>query len=172
MSNWHVRFEGSAIRLLHNEADEDGGVWSGTVTIHRGAPSADSHPEIAHGFLCLTNPFVHREFVRHAWSYEIPDAWGGHPNTGSARRFMVLRATGGMLNWTLVLSFPFQCPRFVFRAIARAFGAQPFKEIRAMKPTNDATAKPASLPKGDVPEAKSPPPEFKDGVNSIVSTSV
>lgn len=37
------------------------------------------------------------------------------------------------------------------------------------KPTNDNTAKVSTLPKGDVPEAKAPPPAFKEGVNTIVS---
>jgi hypothetical protein len=85
---------------------------------------------------------------------------------------MVLRAEGA-INWTLILLMPFQCPRFVFQAIARGFGATPQplpkKEKSMPKPSNESIGQIATLPKGDVPEAKTPPPAFKEGVNTIVS---
>lgn len=168
MPNWHVRVEGRFIRLLHNQADEEGPVWSGTVEVWRGAPGADSHPELFHAFLSIANAAVHQEFVRHQWSYEIPDTWGGHPNYGQHRRFMILQARGGMLNWTLVLAFPLGAPQLAWRAVAKAFNATQ-KETAMTVKGPDQTAKSASLEKGAVPEAKAPPAEAKEGMNSVVN---
>lgn len=166
MSHWHVAIDGRYVRLLHNQANDEGGVWSGTLELWRGAPDFE-HPELRHAILAITNPAVHREFVRHTWSYEIPDFWGGQPNFGPNRRFLVLRARGGMLNWTLVLALPPKTPRFVWKAIARGFNA---KKETAMKPMGpDQTAKPASLNKGPVPEPKSVPAATSAGIKSVVS---
>lgn len=173
MPNWIVEIDGARVRLVHGQNDDEGPLWLGVVSIHQGAPSADSHPELAHAFLAIMNEAVHREFVRQRWTYEIPDTWGGNPNYGARRRFMILRATGA-LSWTLALLFPISSPRFVFRAVARGFAATP-QELPRKEPTlkasNDATAKPASLTKGDVPEAKPLPPEAKEGVKSVVASN-
>lgn len=173
MPNWHCAIDGSTVRLQHSLADAEGPFWSGAVQLHRGAPSFDSHPEIAHALYSIEDPANHKAYVRHRWTYEVPASLDGIPNAGAARRFMVLRSQGE-IGWTLVLLMPHQCPRFVYKAVARGFGATPHvlpgKEKKSMaKPTNDNTAKPASMMKGEVPEAKSMPPAAKEGCNTIVS---
>lgn len=126
MTAWHVRLDGDTAFVSHQQVDDEGGVWSGEVVIHRGAPSWESHPELHHGILALTMPAVHRDFIRHRWTWEVPDVWAGRVNTAEMREYMVLRATGGACNWVLVLRFPRRTEPFVFAAVARAFGAKPY----------------------------------------------
>jgi len=168
---WHVAVDGSAVRLLHDQADDEGPFWSGVVRIHRGAPDFND-PELSHALISVEDPANHRAWVRHRWTYEIPHQLDGVANSGQNRRFLILRAEGA-INWTLILLMPYQCPRFVFQAIARGFGATPQplpkKEKSMPKPSNDSVAVVNTLNKGDVPEAKVPPPAFKEGVNTIVS---
>jgi hypothetical protein len=121
---WHPTLAGKAVHLLH-EADGEGPLWSGEVEIWRGTPSATDHPEIEHAFLGIGNPAIHRDFIRHRWTWEIPDWWEGYKNFGEGRRYLILRASGGVMNWTLCLKLPPLTPRFVYKAIARAFHAEP-----------------------------------------------
>lgn len=165
---WHVAVEGSTVRL--QEVGDLGVIWSGTVVLHAGAPDF-GHPELRHAMLAVAEPEINRPFVRHRWTYEVPASVHGVDNTGSRRMFMVLRSQGA-INWTLTLRLPYLAPRSAYQAIARGFGATPLplpKKEKTLKPTNDNTAKTSSLPRGDVPEAKSPPPEFKEGVQTVVA---
>jgi hypothetical protein len=120
---WSVYFPGGNRVDLQHTSDETGGLWGGPVEIWRGAPSATDHPEIEHAFLRLRNLALHKDFIRHSWSWEIPDYYQDLKNFGDDRRYMVLSATGGMLNWTLVLRFPPRTPQFIFAAVAAAFNA-------------------------------------------------
>lgn len=166
MPNWRVRFEGRIVHLLH-VADGNGPLWSGPVEIVRGAPSAESHPELQHAFMALDNPAPHQDFIRHRWNYEIPDNYRGLSNLGDGRQYLILQASGGMLNWTLDLKLPLNAPRFVYKAICRAFHAT-LKE-NPMKPAGpDATNKSAQLTKGTVPPPQMPaPPAAKEGIASL-----
>jgi hypothetical protein len=125
-TTWRVYLEGEqgrkSVRLFH-DAGDDGPLWSGLVEIWRGAPGADSHPEIEHAFRAIELPEPHQDFIRHRWTWDIPDLWADAPNFGENRRYLVLYATGGVLNWTLVLRLPPDTPRFVWTAICRGFNA-------------------------------------------------
>lgn len=122
MSNWRVRIDGRFVQLLH-PADDEGELWSGAVEIVRGAPAADSHPELEHAFLAMDLPAPHQAFIRHAWTYEIPETYRDLSNLGEQRRYLILRASGREVNWTLDLQLPHATPRFVYKAICRAFNA-------------------------------------------------
>lgn len=141
------------------------------MEIWRGAPAADSHPELEHAFLALDNPAIHQAFIRHRWTWEVPDYYDGLANLGEdSRRYMILQANGAEINWTLVLRFQLRTPAFVWKAIASAFNATPKRKETAMKPAGpDQQAKPATLAKGTVPEGKAPPPATKEGIESVIS---
>lgn len=121
---WFVAFPGgNRVDLKHLPDEESDELWGGPVEIWRGAPSATDHPEIQHAFMRLQNLALHRDFIRHRWTWEIPDRWQDAANFGDFRRYMVLTATGGTTNWTLVLRLPPRAPQFVYAALAAAFNA-------------------------------------------------
>lgn len=135
---------GNKIELVHLADDEIALLWMGTVEIWKGAPGPTSHPELEHAFLRLLNLALHQDFIRHAWTWELPDNWQGWDNTGDGRRYMVLTAKGGSQNWTLVLRFPPRAPQFVYAAVAGAFNA------------TSAHAEPAPTPKKKTPPRRKP----------------
>lgn len=167
---WHVSFPpGSKTFHIVHERDDDGPLWSGTVEIFRGSPAVDDHPEIEHAVRRIGNPALFEDFIRHRWTYSIPDAWGGRSNLGPDRAFLELQATGGVMNWTLLLKLPRNAPRFVWVRICRAFNAS-LKE-NAMKPSLDNTPKPQTLNKGPVPTPQALPDAAKAGANTIKAGS-
>lgn len=166
---WHVTpHQGRATFHVLHEKDDDGPLWSGVVEIFRGTPTVDDHPEITHGIFRIASPELFGEFIRHTWTYEIPDSWGGRSNLGRERQWLILYATGGPCCWTLTLRLPTRTPQFVWKRIAQAFNAT-LKEKTAMKPTVDQTAKPNSLSKGEVPMPKPCPGEAAKGAATIKS---
>lgn len=166
--SWHVTLRGNVAYLSHGIADDDGPVWAGEVELWRGAPSFDSHPEIEHALRAIMSPIHRDEFVRHTWVYDIPDHWGGAVNAGpNHRRYLLLTASGGLINWSLTLRLPVGAPKFVWKAIAYGFKAT-LKGDTMPHPTGpDQTAKPASLAKGEVPKPEAPPPPTREGINSL-----
>lgn len=126
MPFWHVHLSpGSPVaHLVHNQTDDDGGVWSGDIEIWRGAPAWTDHPELEHAVLGIMNLAVHADFIRHRWTFDIPDRYNDKWNCGDDREWMVLKATGGPSCWTLVLRFPKRTPQFVWTAVAEGFHAQ------------------------------------------------
>lgn len=170
-SSWHVYFEEAGVRLVHAAGDAEGPLWSGIVEIWRGAPGALSHPEIEHAFRAIEIPEPHQDFIRHSWTWEIPDYYADAPNFGEQRRYLILQANGGMLNWTLVLRLPFNAPRFVWKAIARGFNASRKEQVMEGKGPNQ-TGKTQTLDKGTVPPPKMDiPPAAKDGAGSVISST-
>jgi hypothetical protein len=124
--NWHVTIRGNVVLLSHGLADDDGPVWAGEVELWRGAPAFDDHPELEHAIRSIMNPIHRDEFVRHRWTYDIPDHWAGAPNFGpNHRRYLLLTASGGLINWSLTLRLPVGAPQFVWKAIAYGFKATP-----------------------------------------------
>lgn len=165
------------IRIVYHPETAEGKIWAGEVELHRGAPSVTDHPELLHAFMSMDNPAVHAEFVRHRWTWELPNFYEGLPNYGPDRRYLLLTASGGDLNWSLVLKLPPRTPNHVIARICSAFHALPAvatqpKEV-AMKPadSNDATPKPASLSPSPVPKAEPLPSAAKEGVKSIVQSA-
>ena len=125
MPNWHASVNGPILHLVHDRPDDEldvTGAWD--IEIHRGAPSWASHPELQHAALGIMNEVVHRPFILHSWTFDVPDRWGGRENFGARREFMTLQATGGSMNWSLVLRFPPHAPQAVWAAVARGFHAQ------------------------------------------------
>jgi hypothetical protein len=168
-SNWYVSSQGPVAVLAHAVADDEGPIWRGEVEIVRGAPSWDSHPELDHAIKGLMNASAHRDFVRHAWTYDLPDHYASQSNMGENRRYLLLTASGGALNWSLVLRLPRDTPQFVYAAICRGFHAS-LKGATSMKPHGpDQSVKSASLGKGSVPKPDAPPSPVKDGMSSIVA---
>lgn len=145
--SWFVSFPGgNAVTLKHVPDEQNREAWGGPIEVWRGTPSAADHPEIQHAFLRLQNLALHKDFIRHRWTWEIPDHWQDALNVGDARRYMVLRASGGAMNWTLVLRLPPRAPQFVYAAIAAAFNAtskhaEPDPERLASKDTKRARAR-------------------------------
>lgn len=124
MPHWTVTLLGNRVHLAHWNADEEGPIWSGEVEIVRGAPAADSHPELLHAFLGIDNEAIHAGFIRHRWTISIPDTLAGRSNLGDGRRqFVILQARGAEINWRLELKLPLFTPLFVYRALARGFHA-------------------------------------------------
>lgn len=124
--NWHVTIRGNVVLLSHGLADEDGPVWAGEVELWRGAPAFDDHPELEHAVRAIMNPIHRDEFVRHKWTYDIPDHWAGASNFGpNHRRYLLLTASGGLINWKLTLKLPTGTPQFVWKALAYGFKAVP-----------------------------------------------
>lgn len=122
--NWHVTIRGNVVLLSHGLADDDGPVWAGEVELWRGAPAFDDHPELEHAIRSIMNPIHRDEFVRHRWTYDIPDHWAGAPNFGpNTRRYLLLTASGGLINWSLILRLPVGTPSFVWKAICYGFKA-------------------------------------------------
>ena len=121
------------VHIIHLSEDEDGPPWSGTVRIHRGANSWDSHPELAAGAKSIMVPEAHVGAFTKPWTYELPERYAGLWNAGASLKYMVLK--GGALGWTLVLLFPPKTPLFVFARVAKGFRAEL------------ATAPPAEAPK-------------------------
>jgi hypothetical protein len=169
-SSWRVYLEGTAVRLVHAAGDDEGPLWSGLVEIWRGAPGADSHPEIEHAFRAIEIREPHQDFIRHRWTWEIPDYWENAPNFGEHRRYLILQAAGGSLNWTLVLRLSPHAPRFVWTAICAGFNA--VRKENSMKPTGpDQVAKTQSMSKGEVPAPKTDiPAAAKDGAGSVIAS--
>jgi hypothetical protein len=169
MAHWSVRPDGLFVHLSHWQADEDGPIWSGTVEILRGAPGAGSHPELTHAFMAMDLPAPHQEFIRHKWTWEIPDYYRNLPNFGESRRYLILQASGGYLNWTLELCLPPLTPRFVWTAICRGFNSS--RKEQEMTPKGPSqTGNTQTLGKGEVPPPKMPlPPAGKDGAGSVIS---
>jgi hypothetical protein len=124
MPHWHATTSGRNLHLVHTQPDEAGDVWSGVIEIWKGAPSWDSHPELQHAALGVADPLPHAEFIRHTWTYDLPDRWEGAWNCGDTREWMTLHGEGHLYGWDLVLRFPRLTPAFVFAAIARGFGAE------------------------------------------------
>lgn len=133
MPFWHSYLDGRTVTIVHSQPEEGQPVGRWDVEIHRGTPSATDHPEIEHAFMGIHNPEVHKDFIRHSWEWEIPDVHAGYRNSGAGRRYMILRASGGPMNWTLELKFPPLTPPYVFAAVARGFHARP-KQIQAPAP--------------------------------------
>lgn len=170
-SSWHVYLEGAAVRLVHAAGDDEGPLWSGLVEIWRGAPGADSHPEIEHAFRAIEIREPHQDFIRHRWTWDIPDYYADAPNFGEHRRYLILQANGGALNWTLVLRLPPRAPRFVWTAICRGFNASR-KEHQMKSAGPDQTGKTQSMSKGEVPPPKMDiPPAGRDGAGSVISST-
>lgn len=158
MPHWHVTLHGPVLHLVHSQPDEElDRVGSWDITLWRGAPSWDSHPELEHAALGIPLPALHASFIRHPWRFDIPDTYVGRKNTGELREFMVL--TGG--SWTLVLQFPRQAPAEVFAAVARGFHATLDIETTQKGPrgergdeAGDRSVKPAEgVERAEVPQA-------------------
>jgi hypothetical protein len=159
---WHVYFPGGTLVSLKHIPEGDGELWGGSVEIWRGSPSATDHPEIQHAFMRLQNLALHKDFIRHRWSWEIPDRWQDAPNFGESRRYMVLTATGGMVNWTLVLRFPPRTPQFVYAAVAAAFEATS-KHAEPAPERLSAKKKPATRRRKKKPARRKEPHEAHPG---------
>lgn len=110
------------LHVIHMSEDEDGPPWSGTVRIHRGADTWDSHPELQAGAKSIMVPEAHAGAITKPWTYELPERYAGLWNAGEALKYMVLK--GGALGWTLVLLFPLRTPLFVFARVAKGFRAE------------------------------------------------
>ena len=166
---YHVYLRSNSVDLVYHPDEPTGTVWAGAVELHRGAPSPDSHPELAHAFQNIAGPdSIHREFIRHRWEVDIPALYEGLPNTGEHRRYLTLTATGGEINWSLVLKLPPGAPWHVFHAIANAFRAT-WKGAPVMKSSNDATVKSATLKPAPVPKADPVPSATMQGIKSITN---
>ena len=159
------------IRIVYHPETAEGKICAGEVELHRGAPSVTDHPELQHAFMSMDNPAVHAEFVRHRWTWELPNFYAGLPNYGDARRYLLLTASGGDLNWTLVLKVPPRTPNHVIARICSAFHAHPKEDSMKPADSNDATPKPASLSPSPVPKADPLPSAAKEGVKSIVQSA-
>lgn len=144
MPHWHSRVDGQTLRLSHIQPDETGDVWAGEVLLWRGAPSWESHPELLAAASRVSDPAVNRDLIRHAWTWDLPETWEGFWNCGDDRRYMTLSASGGSMNWRLVLRFPRYTPPHVFAAVAAGFAAVlqgiPAPRPAAMLPTVDCNA--------------------------------
>lgn len=147
MPHWHSRVDGQTLRLSHIQPDETGDVWAGEVLLFRGAPSWESHPELLAAASRVSDPAVNRDLIRHAWAWDLPETWEGFWNCGDDRRYMTLSASGGSMNWRLVLCFPRHTPPHVFAAVAAGFAAElqgipAAREPKAVLPTIDCNAQP------------------------------
>lgn len=135
MPHWHARRDGNTLRISHIQPDDTGPVWAGDVLLWRGAPSWDSHRELQAGSHGIVNPTLNRDLLLHTWTWDLPPFWEGSWNGGDDRRYMTLSASGGAMNWRLVLRFPPRTPSFVFQAVAAGFGAtfrQPVEHVETL----------------------------------------
>lgn len=138
---YHVYLRDLSVDIVYHPEVQGEQTWSGTVELHRGAPAVDSHPELTHAFLSIgERPELHREFIRHRWEADIPDFYGGLPNTGESRRYLTMNASGAEINWSLVLKLPPSTPQHVFRRITQAFGATIKGVPQAKEEARDAAA--------------------------------
>ncbi len=141
---WTVRPEGTKANLHWQPDDPEGEpAWSGWVELFRGAPSWEDAPELFHGLKALQNAALHQHFLS-AWTWDLPDVWEGHQNSGDGRKYLLLH--GGRLAWSLVLRFSPHAPTFAFRELARGFNAKPMERA------------PVKAPKGSTWKAKARTP--------------
>lgn len=139
MPNWHVVLRGPTARLAHTAEDDTGGIWRGEIEVWRGAPSWEEHPEILHAILGVQTAggYPHGRFILHTWTLDIPERYEGLWNCGDDRRYVVMRASGGFRNWTLVLKIPLRTPDFVLQALQAGFHASvpvPVVEVASPAP--------------------------------------
>lgn len=155
MPDWHVRLNGPTARLAHTAEDDSGGIWSGDIELWRGAAAWDDQPEILHAILGIQTGggYPHGRFILHTWTLDIPDRYEGLWNCGDDRRYVVLRASGGHRNWTLILKLPVRTPDFVLQAIQQAFHAS--VPVPVVAPVVQAKAR---APRQRTRRAAAPPP--------------
>lgn len=167
MSSWRAYLDHQAVRIVYTPDQPGEEIWAGEVELHRGAPAVDSHPELRHAFLSIDTPELHGDFIRHQWTWSIPDTYEGLPNTGERRRYLMLDAHDAEMCWRLVLKLPTNTPIHVYARICAAFRAQPKENAMPKAAGPDQTPKSATLQKGAVPTADPLPAPAKEGVNSL-----
>lgn len=142
-TTWNVTIypDSPEIHVVHLSEDEDGPPWSGTVRIHRGADTWDSHPELAAAAKSIMVPEAHAGAFTKPWTYELPERYLGVWNAGPALRYMVLK--GGALGWTLALLFPPRTPLFVYARVAKGFRAELVTAEKRADPHPEPKTRPA-----------------------------